>query len=555
MTSTREAPSLFRPIARAKVWLLVPALLAAACGGERDVPPTVGAGPKTVTVTYPVDFEGVNEVVAQATPIHTALHYFALFLPLAEEQPDYDEGQPTFLPRLAERWEIDREQLEITFFLRDDVSWSDGEPVTAEDVRFTWQAQTHPDVLWSNAGSKANIEEVEILDPHTVRFHFRELTPTLLFEACQGVILPQHAWSQLPFSEWRQRSDWFEENLVTNGPFLLESRSPGQRFVLAANPDYYEPGLPKVDRVVFEVVPDAMNQLALLRSGRAHFMELVPYAEAAAVEADPALYLTSYTARNFYFVGWNTARPPFDSETVRRAITLGIDRQVIIDSLFYGYGEVSVSPIPSGLWGFDDELEPLPYDPDEASRLLAEAGFSDGDGDGVLEREGQPFRFEMLTNSDNALRQDIIVMIQGQLGRIGVDVVPRTMDFNAMIGPLQAHDFDAVVMGLAISTDLDLSYNFHTRAIEGGFNWGRFSDPETDRLIDSYADIGLGPEERRQLLIQIQRRLAEMQPVTHLYESIRLSGARRELQEIDPNPVSTFFHLRRWELVEEPAGG
>ena len=207
----------------------------------------------TLVVAYSIDIEGVNELLLAPTAIHSALQYFALFLPLLEEQADYQEGPPTFTPRLAESYTFSEDRLQVTLKLRTDVVWSDGVPVTAEDVRWTWQAQMHPDVAWNYVESKNRISDVEVIDPHTVVFHFTESYPSQLLDINQGVILPKHAWSQLPFDQWRENGAWFTENLVVNGPFTLESWEPQQRFVLARNEQYFEPDVPKLDRIVFEI--------------------------------------------------------------------------------------------------------------------------------------------------------------------------------------------------------------------------------------------------------------------------------------------------------------
>ncbi|MEO1369302.1 MAG: ABC transporter substrate-binding protein, partial [Acidobacteriota bacterium] len=278
--------------------------LAAALGGCATETPNQEAPPRdTATIAFGVDVTGFNELVQPNSAIHTVVSHFALFLPLAEEQADYQDGPPTFEPRLARSWTAAEDGLSMTFALRDDVYWNDGVQTTAEDVRFTWQAQVHPAVAWPFAITKQRIRDVEVVDPFTVTFHFTEVYPLQLFEAVQGVILPKHVWGQVPFEEWREKADWFNDNLVTNGPFTLEAWQPQQRFILKRYDRYFEEGLPKIERVVFEIVPDTTQQLSLLRAGRVDFIELVPYADAKAIDARPDIYLTSYIPRNYFFVG------------------------------------------------------------------------------------------------------------------------------------------------------------------------------------------------------------------------------------------------------------
>ncbi|MEM1202501.1 MAG: ABC transporter substrate-binding protein [Acidobacteriota bacterium] len=532
--------------------LVLLTILATGCRPAVEEPgPAPADGETTVVVAQPIDIQGTNELLVQATTIHTALHYFMLFLPLLEEQADYQDGPPTFAPRLAESYELSEDRLALTFRLRTDIVWSDGVPVTSADVRFTWEAQTHPEVAWPFVDTKARIRDVEVIDDHTVRFHFTEVYANQLEDVVQGVILPAHAWGKLPFEEWRSNSAWFDENLVVNGPFTLESHTPQQRFVVRRNERYFEPGLPRVDRVVFEIIPDSANQLNLLRTGKADFVEFVPPAEAESIEADPDLYLVKHIPRFFFYIAWNVTRPQFAEPEVRRALTLAIDRETIVDTLFYGWATVSHSPLVSNVWAHNKDLEPWPFDPAAARRLLAEAGWQDTDGDGVLDKDGQPFRFELMTNSENQLRKDITVMVQEQLKQVGIEVVPRSMDFNALLAPLARQEFDAVVSGLALGTDLDLTFNFHTRGITEGFNWSGYSNPEMDTLIEASL-VALDPAEAKRTFDRIQVLLHEEQPLTFLYESVRPSGVRQRLQDTNPNSLSSFANLRSWRVEDTP---
>ncbi len=520
--------------------------LAAACGG----PAKDGGGESTIVVANPVDMQGVNELTTQSTTITNALIYQCWFRELMAESPDYEDGPPSFAPELAESYEFSDDRLELTFHMRDDIKWSDGVPVTAEDVRWTWQAQIHPEVAWVVADAKKWITDVEVVDPQTVTFHFSKVYSGQLQDAILGVILPKHAWSPLPFEEWRHSNAWFIDHLVVSGPFTLESWEPQQRFVIRRNESYYEPGLPKVDRIVIQVVPSYSSALAMLRSKQAHMVEFIQPADATVIEADPDLRLLSHIPRVFFFLQWNVTRPLFADKKVRRALTLGIDRQEIVDSLYYGYATVGHSIFPSNHWAHNQDLEPWPYDPGQAKELLAEEGWTDSNGDGILDRDGQPFSFELMTNSESQIRIDLLVMIQEQLKRIGVEVRTRTMEFNALLGPLSEHDFDAAMSGLAIDTSLNTEYFFHSNGIDAGYNWGAYSNPEMDRLIEEInAQVDLLAA--KPLLDQLQVLLREELPVIFLYEGQRLGGARNNLRGVEPNQVTSFYKIQNWRLEAE----
>ncbi|NJL29692.1 MAG: hypothetical protein HC897_18275 [Thermoanaerobaculia bacterium] len=355
------------PASRSRASLAI-VLIALTFGGctpsSEDAEPRSGG---TAVVAYSVDMLGINDLLHRRTAAQTGILLFGLYLPLLEEQGDHESGPPSFKPRLAESYSFSDDHLTLTFKLRPGVTWSDGVPITAEDVRWTWQAQTNPDVAWDYSVAKERIRDVEVVDPLTVRFHFDKVYAAQLLDANEGLILPKHAWSKLPFSEWRKNVVWFDQNPVCSGAFMLESWQPQQRIVLKRNPRYFEPGLPKVDRLVIQIVPDASSQLALLRSGKVQLDEVDP-SDAASVQADPALELLTYSPRQFVFISWNLARPLFSDRRVREALTLGIDRRTIIDTLYYGFATLTASPYATNSWVYNRDLAPLPYDPQRRAR-------------------------------------------------------------------------------------------------------------------------------------------------------------------------------------------
>ena len=192
-------------------------LLVAGCNGNGDdgtataPTPAAAADPRrggTVVIGWSAAPTGVNELITQGTAVTTEV-VRQLLPQLLEEQPDFEEHPPTFRPLLASSYEWSPDRRTITFHLREDAVWSDGVPVTADDVRFTWQAHSHPDVAWDSAYMKEHIKDVEVVDPKTARFHFDKVYAKQLQDVNEGGILPKHAWEKLPFSRWRDNADWF----------------------------------------------------------------------------------------------------------------------------------------------------------------------------------------------------------------------------------------------------------------------------------------------------------------------------------------------------------
>jgi peptide/nickel transport system substrate-binding protein len=521
----------------------------AACTSPDDTPPA-DTRASTLVIGSTADIEGVNYLVNHNVSTNTqVLHQ--LFLTLVKESPDFVERPPTFQPLLAESWEWSDDHLALTFKLREGVTWSDGRPVTAEDVRWTWQAQTNPEVAWEGLTFKENVRDVEVIDPLTVRFHFNRVDPMGMLHANEGVILPKHAWSEIPFERWRESGRWFRQHLVTDGPFRLASWAPGDELVLERNPAYFEEGLPRLDRVVFRQVPDQSAMVTRLLNGELDFGANISPEDVPRLRQAEHLELLEYWGIGYIYFAWNHREPLFADARVRRALTYGLDRQGMVDALWGDYARVGMTPIVQSVWAFNDALEPYPYDPAETRRLLAEAGWRDTDGDGVLDKDGRPFHFELLVHSGNVQRQNAAVMAQQQLAQVGIDVDLTLLDFATFVEAVDEGRFEAYIAGLTMGTDLDLSYLLKSDQVEAGLNHTAYNNPEIDRLIDE-ANSQADARDMKRLLDEVQVIVHRDQPMTFLWESKRLNVINRRVQGAEPNLLSPFENLEEWWIEPPP---
>ena len=516
-------------------------------GPDKPAAASAATGPRrggTVVTGWNAEPAGVNRLIIPSLQVTNEM-LFRMFLHLVEEQADFTDHPPTMAPMLAKSWEWSADHKVLTFHLRENVVWSDGVPVTAEDVRWTWQAETNPEVAWDNADSQQWITDVEVVDPHTVRYHFSRVYAKQFLDANEGMILPKHAWEKLPFSQWRQNGEWFKQHLVVDGPFTIASWQPGQQVVLERNPRYYEPGLPYLDRVVMRVVADQATALTQLLNGELDFVPQIAPADVPQVQANPRLQMIPYWFNLYVFVGWNNEHPLFKDPEVRRALTLAIDRQTIVETLLGSYGRVAASPILTSVWAHDRSLQPWPYDPNQARQILAAKGWKDTDGDGVLDRGGKPFAFELLSNAGNQLRTDATVMIQDQLKKVGIRATPHQVEFNSMVAQIKAAKFDASILGYSMDTSLDMRSNFHSAAIDVDSNDTRYRNPEVDRLIEQ-ATAQPDVLAEKPYLDRIQQILHREQPMTFLWESQRLTAANQRVHNLKPTMNWTFFNLKEW---------
>lgn len=549
-----------RSVMKLSIRYLLPLLalgLLAACDADAraaterlaaDVPEEQRYG-GTAVVSNLADIPDVNPLTSTD---HTAsqVQLYLLFMPLLA----YDENfQP--VPRLARSWELNADTTLLTFHLRDDVFWHDGVKTTAHDLKFSYDRARHPETGFANTAFWTHYGEMEVVDSFTVRIrmtpHADFLDPWRAFAPVPQHILRDVAPAQLrnhPFSTTQP---------LGNGPFRFVSRQPGQNWVFEANPDFPQElgGRPYLDRIVYRVVPEPTTQLTELLTGGTDYYLQPPSEHAQRLQSAPNTRLVSYPDRYFVVVAWNQRRPMFADARVRRALTMAINRPAIVEGVLYGFGEVANATVPPIFWQHDPEAgADLEYNPERARQLLAEAGWDDRNGDGILENEqGQPFRFTIRTNKGNQVRADIAEVVQSDLRRVGIDAQPQIVEWGALLEQLQTpsrRDFDATIIGWVTEFRIDDTDLFHCEKLDEPYQWVGYCDPQADRLLDTLPRI-VSRDASRPLWQQYQRKIAEDQPFTFLYFVERLAGVSNRLQNVDPDARGDWVGAERWFLLPD----
>jgi peptide/nickel transport system substrate-binding protein len=525
-----------------ETWLaVVGTLLVASCSPSSPPPPP----PDTVVIGTQSDLASWNPFLAEDAQDEEILSL--VFPSLAVEQVDYQLHPPSFAPSLAESWEWSEDGLSLTFHLRSDVVWSDGVPVTSADIIFSWQAQTSDALGWAWGEITDSIAGVEALDDHTVRYRFTHQYPYQLMDVNDGPIVPAHAWRHIPFDEWED-TDWLDL-VVSAGPYLPVAHTPQQEIVFDRNPRFFIPDRPRISRLVFRVVPSKTGLFAQFLSGDVDLVNGIPPAEARRVREHPELELTVFADRSYTHVCWNLQRTLFSDAQVRRALAMAVDRDMLIDAVYGGFARPSVGPVLSSMWAFNGDLEPIPYNPEAAGELLAEAGWSDSDGDGILDRAGQPFSFEILAPSESEVRQDVSLLMERDLARIGIAATPRFIEWGAVQGAVDEGDFDAFVNRWIEPTQVDLEGIWHSAAPgEPTFNFGHYANSEVDRLLEEVSTAS-SSSIQKPLFDRIQAIIVAEQPYLFLVENTRLVGLNSRIQGAEINAGSIFFNIAEWEIV------
>lgn len=490
------------------------------------------------------DFESLNPM--GTTDAHARDVYNLLFLSLMDEQADF----LTFKPRLAESYSFSEDRRRLTFNLRRDVAWSDGAPFTAHDVAATLRAQKNPDVVWSGRHLKEHIDSAEVVDDWTVVYHFRKIYPYQLMDANDGPIMPKHLLEGHRAEEIRSIP---VEEMPVNGPFKIEKWVKGQSLTLVPYERYYEEGKPYLDRVIFKIIPDQVTLLTQLRAGEIDCMESLPPGEVENLrENNPKLRIFDFPTRAYMYIGWNPRNPLFRSQRTRRALTMAVDRKLIIDNLYYGFAEECTSPFVPLIWAYNPDIEPIPYDPEGAAVIFAEEGFGDTDGDGWLDRDGRRFEFDLLTNYGNQIRSDIAIMAQEMLRKVGVKVNPVMLEWTVMLPRIKSSDFDAMISAWRVGTKADLApiWSCESRR-EGGYNRVDYCNSVVDSLNAAACSM-LDFDGARPLFRRAQRIIYDEQPYTFLYVPHALNALDRRFEGSKPDAIGMYHNLHEWWVGEKP---
>ena len=533
-------------LARLRGWIVALPLLAA-CGGGDGGMQEVSGEPQpggTAVLAILTDFQSFNPVTNTSILTDEVIKQM-LFTPLIQ----YDaEIQPQ--PYLAESWELSDSS--VTVRLRGDVRWHEGQPVTAEDVKFTFDLAKDPQTASLLGSAYLNmVESATVVDPRTIRFDF--VAPHA--QALDGfwwAPLPRHLLQDVPAAELTQTP--FNQQPVGSGPFRFVSWERNQQLTVEANDSFPQAlgGRPNLDRVVFRVIPEPTTMITELLSGSA---DLIGYTllpdQAVQLRNQQGVELRHYPSREFTYVGWNNANPLFAEPEVRRALAMSINRPELIRALMHDLALPATGMIPP--WSpLYSELAPLPYDPQQAQQLLAAAGWSDSNGDGVLDRNGQPFAFDLLVNAANRMHQDVATVMQQGLRDVGVAVELRTIEFQTLLQQHRSREYDAVISNWTLDTfkvDPTPLFTCEQARQAQSANRAGFCDPAIDTLIDQglrTTDVG----QARQTWAEFSRRLQEQQPITFLFWSEDLAGVGQRVQNVETDVRSKIVNIDRWWIPE-----
>ncbi len=459
----------------------------------------------------------------------------------------YDKNL-NFKGELAKKWKVSKDGMVITFYLHKNVRWHDGVPFTADDVIFTYKLITDPETPTPYASQFNVIDHIEKVDDYTIRVYYKEPFAPALNSWAGLYIVPKHL---LYGKKVTDPSLKLKRHPIGTGPYKFVEWRPGDRIVLEVNRDYFD-GRPYISKYVYRIIPDQATIFLELKAGGLDEAGLTPvqFVRQSNFERFRRNFNKyKYLGFGYTYLGYNLLNPLFRDRRVRQAISYAINKKEIIDGVLMGQGIIATGPYRPGTWYYNPDVKKYPYNPQMALKLLHEAGWYDHDGDGILDKNGKPFRFTIMTNQGNNQRKLTAEIIQKRLREIGIDVKIRIVEWSTFINEfIDKKKFDAVILGWGLDPDPD-QYDIwaSTKTGPNQFNFISYKNPEVDRILDE-ARHTFDIEKRKKLYYRFQEILAEDQPYTFLYIPYSLVAVHKRVRGIKPAPAGISYNFIRWYI-------
>jgi peptide/nickel transport system substrate-binding protein len=468
------------------------AVAVSACQTRDTGVPTTGRAGGTVVFAAPNTGEPLFPPVAASSATFEIVDQ--IFESLAKLDGVNPLGDGHMSPVLADRWQWSPDSLSIAFHIDPRARWHDGVPVTATDVRYSFRTYTDTVVGAPLASNLATIDSVTVRDSATAVFWFKHRYPYQFYDAATLMyIVPAHLLAATPPSELRASP--FGHHPIGTGRFRFVSWTPGQILTLTADTANYH-GRPLLDNLVWVVAPDPQSAMVKLYAGDADVYEVIPPDARADVAAHRTLRLRPYTDGTYGFLGFNLRQQPFANRALRRALTMGLDRQSMLRNVFDTIGHVPPGPIVHWHFAADTTMRQLPYDTAAAGRTLDSLGWRRG-SDGMRRRGGRLLTFGILTPTSSKIRMRYAVLVQEQMRGLGVTATVDAVEFGAFLKRLTAHQFDSFLNTWNVDAGPDaVQETWTTSAIASGLNYSAYSNPTFDALVDSGVTTGDLPRVR-----------------------------------------------------------
>jgi peptide/nickel transport system substrate-binding protein len=456
-------------------------------------------------------------------------------------------------PDIATKWSTSPNGLEWTFELRKDVKWHDGQPLTAEDVAYTYNAIKDKGYTGTKASAFTSLEKATVVDPYTVKFTLKEPFAPFLTSLNMG-ILPKHLFDKEPVAKMKENP--LNRKPVGNGPWKFKEWKEGEYIILEANPDYYVKGQPKIARIRYKFVPDTNVATAQFEAGQIDYYA-VPGKDVDRLKKalGDKVKSTTATTLGFNYLGFNHARFALNEKPVRQAIAYAVNRQQIVDNVMGGQAVVVHTDTPPTSAWYNPDVPKYAYDSAKAVKLLEDAGFKKGP-DGLMARDGKKLQYTLMYSAGLATRDAMAQLIQANLKEIGIGLELKPTETSVFLEKyVWFGDFDMMLNSFTLGVDPDMHVRYHSSQAQKtdkgrfvGFNRINYINPKVDQLIEA-GRKETDPAKRRPIYNDLQSILADDLPVLYLYTTKENEMIKSKFSGMVQG-YSGFMFSHQWDVAE-----
>ncbi|MBI2435915.1 MAG: hypothetical protein HYV26_23925 [Candidatus Hydrogenedentes bacterium] len=452
-------------------------------------------------------------------------------------------------PLLAESWEVSEDHLVYTFHLRKDARFSDGVPLTSQDVKFTIEAILNPANDTATPRSYLiYVQAVETPDDHTVVIKCKQPYFLHMTQFATLWAYPKHVFETGDFNTHPAN-----RQPVGTGPYKLEAWNTGQQLVLSRNENYWGEQKPHISKLVYNFIPDDQSAIQVLQQQAVDMMRVrspqhwinqcsSPSFEAKFNKFEVYSPVDGYYG-SFTWIGWNMRRPQLQDNRVRQAFTMLLDRQTILDRVFHGLGRVVSGPFFPDSPESDPNIKPWPFDPARAQQLLDEAGWKDTNSNGLRDKDGMELRFEWIYPTGSSEYDSLATVYKEELRKLGVEANLRPLEWASFIDSVTKRNFDACMMSWAQPVEEDPYQIWHSSQAEKGSNYVGFNIPEADQIIEA-ARLEFDDAKRAEMYRRLHQIMHDEQPYTFLYNRKRMLAVDKRFQNVTPYQLG--FDIKEW---------
>ena len=537
------------------------------CNGKKDnISTTLPVQGGTLNIALINDIDSFNPVVT-SPDLSTSAVQDLLFPALASTHWNDSLGYDEYEPLLASSWAIPAEKNCVKFGLRKNVSWSDGRALGLNDIIYSYKLYSDPSSASSNnylfenfyrdSKSKMDISKsITKINDTAFAIQYVNYVRNPLHVSILKIVPDNFYGVDLK----KLREDPNSLKPISAGPYKLDKWEANQSVSLIRNDNYSLGPKPLIDKIVFKILPEYTSRLTALKTGDIDFMEGIRPEDIKSLASYNNINTLTLRGRNYEFVCWNNIdgklyqktglikpHPLFGSKNVRKALTMAIDRQEIIDGFIGSYGEICNGPIsPIFKWAYNSSIKAIEYNRQKAIQLLAEEGWIDHNNNGTIDKNGKEFIFSLFINAGNPRREFAANMIKGYLKRIGIEVKIEKLEWNLFDTKIVDRELDAFINGIGVSSDINPYEFWYSDLKKAQMNDPGFQNKRVDEII--IAANKLSQKDAAPYWKEFQEIIHDEQPCTFLYWYANVIGYNKRVHNLQSNIWDPYNQISLWWL-------